>query len=195
MPKNANPIMIPDGELFYCPQFLSTAKADKFYEYFLNKIKWETGSVKVFGKIHTIPRKQAYFADQDKSYSYSGKTLPIQNWNPKLMEIKEMVAEFCNHPFNACLMNLYEDGTHSNGWHADNEKELGKNPVIASISLGETRTFQLKHNLTKKRIDIQLEHGSLLIMQGTLQHHWKHCLPKRKNVENARVNLTFRTII
>ena len=195
MPNVANQMEIPDGELFYFPNFLPSDKADDYNKYFIENIHWETGTIKIFGKEHNIPRKQAYFADPNKSYSYSGKTLHIQQWDEHLLEIKNTVSDFCQHKFNACLMNLYENGSHSNGWHADNEKELGKNPVIASVSLGEKRTFQLKHNHTKKRIDLPLEHGSLLLMQGTLQHHWKHCLPKRKNVEHARVNLTFRNIV
>lgn len=184
-----------DGELYYFKNFISQNDCEKLYQYFLNSIPWTKDTITVFGNTYDIPRKQAYFADAGMNYSYSGKKMNLLKWDPTLLEIKNKIENKLEVSFNACLMNLYETGEDSNGWHADNEKELGTNPTIASVSLGEERVFQIKHQATKSRKDLTLENGSLLHMAGEFQHHWKHCLPKRKNINKARINLTFRKII
>ena len=119
----------------------------------------------------------------------------VSEWNETLSEIKKKVEKISESSFNACLANLYRDGKDSNGWHADNEKELGKNPIIASLSFGATRTFKLKHLQTNEKIDIELTTGSLLIMGGEMQHYWKHQIPKTKKFKAPRINLTFRKLI
>lgn len=187
-------IPIQDGELYYRPLFIPQDEADRLYDYFVKNINWKGGTIQIFGKIHDIPRKQAYFADQGLDYGYSGKRLNTQDWDEEVLKLKEQLNTSFNIELNACLLNLYRDGKDSNGWHADDEAELGKNPVIASISLGEERDFLIKHKETGDSKKLLLEHGSLLIMGGAMQHHWKHALPKRKKVVNPRVNLTFRRV-
>lgn len=188
-------IKIKDAILFWDEHFLSNNLADKYFEYFHTKINWQQTDIKIFGKVHQTPRKEAYFADKGKDYGYSGKKLEIQPWDKKVFELKSRIEKLTDHKFNACLMNLYKNGLHSNGWHADNEKELGENPIIASLSLGATRKFDLKHNQTKEKIRFQLNNGSLLIMDSGCQNHWKHQIPKEKKIEKPRINLTFRFIL
>lgn len=185
---------VKDGWVIWEPDFYQGTEADQYYEYLLNELPWKGGKIKLFGKEHDIPRKQVFFADQELSYSYSGKSLPKSEWDERVIQIKSNVEESTNTKYNACLANLYRDGKDSNGWHADNEKELGNDPVIASLSFGVSRKFHLKHNHTKEKISFELSHGSLLIMGGSLQHHWKHQIPKSKKVDDARVNLTFRKL-
>lgn len=186
---------IKNGWYIWEPHFFQSNQADQHYKKLLSDLNWQSGAIKIFGKIHPIPRKQVLFADEGHTYGYSGKELTVENWNQTVFFIKKRIEDASGFEFNACLANLYRNGQDSNGWHADNERELGKNPVIASVSLGETRKFQLKHQITKQRIDIPLKHGSLLIMGGEMQHFWKHQIPKTKKVVEPRVNLTFRKLI
>ncbi len=185
---------VRDGWIIWEPNFIDSINAHEYLSYFTTELPWLGGKIQVFGKEYEIPRKQVFFADDDLSYSYSGKTLPKSSWDEKVVEIKNSIESNLDDTFNACLANLYRDGNDSNGWHSDNEKELGINPLIASISLGETRRFYLKHNKTKEKISLDLSHGSLLIMGGALQHHWKHHVPKSKKEMRPRVNLTFRKL-
>lgn len=185
---------VQDGWFIWEPDFFLTDEADAYYDYFLNHLQWTGGSIKIFGKQYEIPRKQAFYADDALSYSYSGKTLETSRWDPQLEKVRKIVEEKTGDSFNACLANLYRDGNDSNGWHADNEPELGKDPIIASLSFGETRKFHLRHNNTREKISFDLKHGSLLVMGGSMQHHWKHQVPKTKKVLQPRVNLTFRRI-
>lgn len=186
---------LKDGWIFYKENFLPPTEADKIFHHLLNTLKWESGEIKMFGKSIKIPREEVYFADKDKNYSYSGRKMDLKDWDEELLILKSKVEEFSLFKFNACLANLYRTGQDSNGWHADNEKMLGKNPVIASLSFGQERKFQLKHNNKQDKFQLKLNHGSLLIMGGGLQHFWKHQVPKEKNVINPRINLTFRNII
>lgn len=188
-------INISNGWLVWDPDFLTSDESDSLMEYFLNNLNWQGGEIKLFGKKHEIPRRQVMFADDGFHYSYSGKQLKINPWDLKVYSIKKRIEDEFGVEFNACLANLYRDGQDSNGWHADNEKELGENPIIASVSFGITRKFQLKHITSNERKTIELSHGSLLIMGGEMQHHWKHQVPKTKKVNQARVNLTFRKIV
>src|SRR5690606_7620397 len=125
---------------------------------------------------------------------FSGITLQPHPWNELLLKIKNKIEPLCGVSFNSVLLNRYRDGNDSISWHTDAEKELGKNPVIASVNFGEERVFQLKHMETSERIDILLKHGSLLVMMGELQHFWKHQVPKSKKPMKERINLTFRVI-
>lgn len=185
---------VRDGWYIWVPDFLEKQYADDLYSDLLSNYQWQGGTVKLFGKEYTIPRKQLYFADEGKNYGYSGHRLTISPWTNALKELKALISEKSDYTFNACLGNLYRDGNDSNGWHADNEKELGDQPTIASVSLGATRKFDLKHQQTKERISLPLNHGSLLIMGGAMQRCWKHQIPKERNILEARVNLTFRFI-
>ncbi len=185
---------LKDGAVDWFPDFLDRKLADSFFEYCYHQLKWESGTVKIFGREHVIPRKQIYYADDGITYGYSGKRLKPYSWDPRVLAIKEKIQVLTGDHYNACLMNLYRDGNDSNGWHADDEKELGSCPTIASVSLGVERPFHLKHKATKEKQTFQLTHGSLLVMRGALQHYWKHQIPKSKRIHRPRVNLTFRKV-
>lgn len=192
--KDIKPIKINDGEYIYVPNFYKKELANKYLARLLSDIHWKQESMKMYGKEIPFPRLTAWYGDQDKSYSFSGITLQPHPWSPGLLQIKKDIEPIADVSFNSVLLNRYRDGNDSISWHTDAEKELGKNPVIASVNFGAERKFQLKHKETKERFDIVLQHGSLLIMQGELQHYWKHQIPKSKRVKEERVNLTFRVI-
>lgn len=193
----SDPILLnlPDAEIVYYPNFFDKRDADAIFEQLLNEIPWQQDDIKVFGKTHPQPRLTALFGNDGKPYSYSNIKMQPHPWNMLLQKIKSLVEDCSETNFTSVLLNQYRNGKDSNGWHADNEKELGTNPVIASLSFGAERTFQLKHNsdLSLKK-SIVLEHGSLLIMKGTTQHFWKHQIPKTSKPISSRVNLTFRVI-
>lgn len=185
---------IQNGWFIWIPDFLKEEYADQLFSDLLENYNWQGGTIKLFGKVYEIPRKQLYFATQGKNYGYSGHRLPISPWTDRLAQLKQLISASSGYTFNVCLANLYRDGNDSNGWHADNEKELGENPIIASVSMGVTRRFDLKHQKTKERISFKLNHGSLLIMGGEMQHYWKHQIPKERKIIDPRINLTFRYI-
>jgi alkylated DNA repair dioxygenase AlkB len=187
-------IELEDTHLLYFPKFLSSIEADFWFSFLSKKIEFEAGEITLFGKTYTKPRLEAFYAENELTYSYSGKKMKTQPFFTELDELKKRVETISNLNFNAVLINLYRDGMDSNGWHADDEKELGEDPCISSISLGAERIFELKHNQTKKKIKLKLEHGSLLCMMEGSQRFWKHQLPKDKTVEIPRINLTFRKI-
>ena len=186
---------LPDAEIIYYPDFFGKEKADTFFEKLKAEIPWQQDDITVFGKTYPQPRLTALFGNEGKPYSYSNITMKPNPWNALLMFIKNKVEEVCNENFTTVLLNYYRDGKDSNGWHADNEKELGINPVIASVSFGVERSFHLQHNSIKEqKLKINLEHGSLLIMKGPTQHFWKHQIPKTAKPIGSRINLTFRII-
>jgi alkylated DNA repair dioxygenase AlkB len=148
----------------------------------------------MYGKKVDFPRLTAWYGDNDKPYTFSGITLAPKIWTKELLEIKQKIETESKVNFNSVLLNLYRSGNDSISWHTDAEKELGINPVIASVNFGATRKFQLRHIKTKEKIEIELTHGSLLIMQGELQHFWQHQVPKTSKVVSERINLTFRVI-
>lgn len=190
-----NSIPISDGILQYAPSFIPSEKATDLLEKLIECIDWRQEEMKMFGKIVQFPRLTAWYGDPEAAYRYSGTTFQPTPWIPALLSLREKIQQAVNHSFNSVLLNYYRDGQDSMGWHADNEKELGRNPVIASFNLGASRPFQLKHNTLGGKQEIILEHGSLLIMAGALQHHWKHQIPKRKKIQEPRINLTFRQIL
>ena len=158
-------------------------------------INWQHNQIKLFGKTIYEPRFSAWYGDNHASYTYSGVERRPVAWTPLLQKIKQDIEQIVSRTFNSVLLNWYRDGQDSMGWHADDEKELGNNPLIASLSLGANRDFQLHRKTdTKQKVTISIQNGSLLVMGGSLQHHWKHALPKRKNIQKPRINLTFRTI-
>ena len=170
-------------------------KKDLWFESCLHNLNWETGFIKIFGKTHQIPRLQAWHADDGINYKYSGKKLQRHDWNNTLLEIKKIIESITSFKFNSVLANLYRDGNDSMGLHSDDEKELGKNPVIASLSLGESRDIYFKHKKNKSSLVISQTSGQLLVMRGRTQAYWKHEIKKEKKVLLPRVNLTFRNII
>lgn len=185
---------ITNGEYIFIPNFYDKITADKFLDHLISDIKWKQESMNMYGKEIPFPRLTAWYGDSDRPYSFSGITLQPNPWSAGLLKIKKDIEEKANVNFNSVLLNRYRDGNDSISWHTDAEKELGQNPVIASVNFGAERKFQLKHKDTNEKIEILLKHGSLLIMQGELQHFWKHQVPKTKKVTTERVNLTFRVI-
>jgi alkylated DNA repair dioxygenase AlkB len=148
----------------------------------------------MYGKEVLFPRLTAWYGDSDRPYSFSGITLNPLPWTEELLKIKKKIETKTSAIFNSVLLNKYRDGSDSISWHTDDEKELGKNPIIASVTFGGTRNFQLRHRDTGEKINLELSHGSLLIMQGELQHFWRHQIPKTKKQVDPRINLTFRVI-
>ena len=185
---------VENGEYIYLSHFFNTVDSNRYFTHFLESIHWKQEEMKIYGKTVKFPRLTAWYGDNDKPYTFSGITLTPENWTKELVAIKELVEERCQTVFNSVLLNLYRDGSDSISWHTDAEKELGEHPVIVSVSFGATRKFQLRHKETKERIDIELQHGSVLIMQGALQHYWQHQIPKTKKQVGKRINLTFRYI-
>lgn len=186
---------LPDAAIIYYPHFFDKKEADAILEQLTNNIPWQQDDIRVFGKIHRQPRLTALFGNEGKSYSYSNIKMQPHPWTLLLQNIKSYVESVSDTNFTTVLLNQYRDGKDSNGWHADNEKELGANPIIASVSFGAERIFQLKHNsISGLKQNILLEHGSLLLMKGTTQHFWKHQIPKTAKPIGSRINLTFRVI-
>lgn len=186
---------LPDAEIIYFPAFLSREEADSLFLELLQNIPWQQDEISVYGKKHLQPRLTALYGNEGKPYSYSNIKMQPHNWTLPLQKIKSLVENICETYFTTVLLNYYRDGNDGNGWHADNEKELGINPIIASLSLGAERNFQLKHNLdSSQKKNIVLENGSLLLMKGSTQHFWKHQVPKTAKTIGSRINLTFRVI-
>nr|WP_315171152.1 alpha-ketoglutarate-dependent dioxygenase AlkB [uncultured Flavobacterium sp.] len=186
---------VPDASIIYYPNFFSNEEAAILFDTLQKEIPWQQDDIKVYGKVYPQPRLTALFGNEGKSYSYSNITMHPHKWSPLLMSIKEKVEKATEAIYSTVLLNYYRDGRDSNGWHADNEKELGINPIIASLSFGAERVFQLKHNhLQNQKINLTLKHGSLLLMKGTTQHFWKHQIPKTTKPIGPRINLTFRII-
>lgn len=186
---------LPDAEIIYFPAFLSKDVADSLFLELLENTPWQQDEITVYGKKHLQPRLTALYGNEGKPYSYSNITMQPHHWTITLQKIKSLIENISNTNFTTVLLNYYRNGSDSNGWHADNEKELGKNPVIASLSLGAERSFHLKHNTdVNQKKNIILEDGSLLLMKGTTQHFWKHQIPKTTKTIGSRINLTFRVI-
>ncbi len=191
---NSNNQLPCDGELHYHPHFLAPQFADMIFQQLNTQLEWREETLMIMGKPVIAPRLVCWYGDQKAVYSYSGITHKPLQWIPVLSQIKHQIHQHCDLDFNSVLANLYRNGQDSMGWHADKEKQLGVNPVIASLSLGAERLFKLRHRKKRQSVDINLEHGSLLIMAGSLQHHWRHCIPKTHRPVTPRINLTFRLI-
>lgn len=185
---------IKNGEYLFYPNFFTKTESDLFLKNLLTEIDWKQESMNMYGKQVEFPRLTAWYGENDKPYSFSGITLAPKIWTKELLEIKEKLESLSKVKFNSVLLNRYRSGNDSISWHTDAEKELGQNPVIASVSFGATRKFQLRHKETKEKLEIELTHGSLLVMQGELQHFWQHQIPKTKKDISERINLTFRVI-
>ncbi len=186
---------LKDGKAVYYPQLFSEEKSNFYLKHLLENISWQQDDISLFGRTYRQPRLTALYANNDKPYSYSNITMYPHKFTSELLRIKEVVESIVKEEFTSCLLNLYRNGDDSNGWHADDEKELGKNPTIASVSFGVERMFHLKHKTDPKlKYKIILENGSLLIMSGSTQHNWLHQIPKTKKKVGKRINLTFRII-
>ncbi|QXV63994.1 alpha-ketoglutarate-dependent dioxygenase AlkB [Mucilaginibacter sp. 21P] len=187
-------VKIANGEYRFLPEFYTMVESDRYFRVLMEQAEWKQESMKMYGKTILFPRLTAWYGETDKPYSFSGITLQPLPWLPELLEIRDRLQALTKTSFNSVLLNLYRSGNDSISWHTDAEPELGKDPVIGSVNFGATRTFQLRHKYTKEKIDIDLTHGSALIMQGQLQHFWQHQLPKTSKPVNDRINLTFRYI-
>ena len=186
---------IKDGEILYIPNFKKKNAADLLLKKLENTIPWRQDKITVYGKTYDQPRLTSLHSIQQKPYSYSNITMHPRAMTNELLQILTEIEHIKPNSYNSVLLNLYRNGKDSNGWHADNEKELGQNPVIASVSLGASRMFHLKHRYDKShKCKLLLESGSLLLMKGTTQHFWLHQVPKTKKQLGSRINLTFRYI-
>ena len=191
---NMGPNLLPrDGEAFYIPAFLPLERADAAFDELRRGVAWREEAIRIFGKQVLQPRQTAWYGDRD--YSYSNIVMQKRVWLPMLAELKSEVETSARVTFNGVLLNHYRDGQDSMGWHRDNEKELGERPVIASLSLGQSRRFVFRHRTDRSmKVEQTLEHGSLLVMRGLSQSAWEHALPKTTRSIGARINLTFRQL-
>jgi alkylated DNA repair dioxygenase AlkB len=182
----------------YWPDFLEPGLADRWFAELLNGLPWAQPEILIFGKRVPVPRREVWFGDLQAHYRYSGVDHTPLPWTPTLTELRHRLENHTGCAFNSVLINLYRDGRDANGWHSDDEKELGPEPVIASVSLGAARRFLLRptrrSGLDLPALEISLEHGSLLLMAGRTQSLWQHTIPKQLRVKEPRINLTFRLI-
>lgn len=191
-------IEISEGSMIYYKSGLvDKEESERMYKSLKDEeIEWETREIKMYGKTFEQPRKISYVADnKDLRYKYSGTLLEPKEYTKTVKRIKELIEEESGESFNSCLLNYYRDGKDSVSWHSDNEKEYGKEPTIASFTLGAERDFMLKEKKQDgKRMKFKLESGSLLIMSNRTQEDWLHQIPKRAGVKTGRINLTFRKV-
>lgn len=189
-------IPAPDADLRVLPVFYRKPDTDAFMQRLLDETPWQQEIITLWGKQHLQPRLSAWYGDPGSGYSYSGVVLAPHPWTETLLRIKADVETATDNRFNSVLLNLYRDENDSVGWHSDAEPELGNCPVIASLSLGESRTFRLRHRSRKdlKPLLLDLSDGSLLLMAGKTQHCWQHAVMKERQARGPRINLTFRLI-
>jgi alkylated DNA repair dioxygenase AlkB len=192
--KVSNNILNKDGIVNYYGKILSSVVANQYFDLLMQNIHWEKDQVIIFGKNITTKREVAWYGNSEYLYTYSNTTKRALGWTKELSKLKQIVEELAETKFNSCLLNLYHNGNEGMGWHSDDEKPLGKNNTIASLSFGAERKFSFKHKQTKQTVSLVLEHGSLLIMKGATQSNWLRSLPKSKNMTQPRINLTFRVI-
>ena len=186
----------PAGWIRLWPRFLSEQRAEQIFWQLAESLAWEQHAIRLFGRMVNQPRLTAFYGEPGVSYQYSSLRFSAIEWSGPLLDLACQVSEVAGERFNSVLCNYYRDGQDSMGWHADDEPELGDNPVIASVSLGASRRFDLKpkSDTTDQKHSIWLESGSCLLMGGDLQHHWLHQIPKTKRIHEPRINLTFRWI-
>jgi len=187
-------ILPKDGVTEYYGKVFSDEECEKYYQYLFSHIPWENDEAVIFGKLIYTKRKVAWFGEKEFEYTYSNRTKYAKLWTPELLELKQRCEEVSGETYNSCLLNLYHDGSEGMAYHSDAEKDLKKHGAIASLTFGAARKFSFKHKLSKERIDILLDNGSVLVMKGTTQENWLHRLPPTTKVKTPRVNLTFRTI-
>lgn len=185
---------LPQG-FAYFPNLISFQKGLDLYEHLISALQWHQPTIQVYGKSHPIPRLQCFVADDDVHYAYSNHHLDNHSWTKPLAAMRSKLQSHYNQSFNALLLNWYRDGHDTMGWHSDDEAELGAEPLIISISLGDARKFKIKHKTTGQQWELMLEHGSCLVMSGSSQQLFQHSLPKQSKVKGGRINLTFRSIV
>lgn len=185
-----------DAEVVMYERVLEAPEAERLFAALRAELPWRQDVIRVCGRECSIPRLQSWHGEPGARYAYSGLALEPLAWTPALLEARALVERVSKARFDSVLANLYRDGRDSNGWHADDEPELGARPLIASLSLGATRRFRLRHRAGRAApLSIELESGSLLKMSGDTQHAWQHSLPKTNAAVGERVNLTFRRVL
>lgn len=190
-------LLSEQGKVQYQGDFIDTALATHLFKDIQNTVTLRQEAISLFGKSVLQPRLTAWIADPEVEYEYSGLRSPAQTWTPLLLELKNRLEVALNHHFNGVLCNYYRNGQDYMGWHSDDEQSLGQQAVIASISLGAERRFDLRkkrQKMAESLSSVILQHGSLLVMSGQLQQYWQHRLPKQSHVDSPRINLTFRSI-
>lgn len=195
-PQNSmEKLVLGDGDVFYYPAFMGQDAADACYRELELATPWQQDTISFGGKPVLIPRLQAWYGEKNSRYGYSGLALNPLPWTPLLSDLRTQVEAAAGMPFNSVLVNFYRDGRDSVAWHSDDEKELGGEPVIASLSFGATRRFDLRHRHKKgHKFSCELANGSLLVMGKGIQHNWQHQVPKQPAVMQGRINLTFRRV-
>lgn len=188
---------LPDAQIDFWPSFFSPEDSGRLLRSLIESIPWKQNKIRFYGKESLVPRLESWHGDPGICYAYSGIQMKAKPWTQELLEIKNRIEKKSGTGFNSVLINYYRDGKDRVAWHSDDEKELGKNPVIGSVSLGAERKFKLRHKQYKQnglKHEVILKNGSLLLMQGETQHHWLHEIPRTAIPTDARVNLTFRVI-
>lgn len=189
-----------DGSALLNESWVDLDTADELFSRLMKEVPWQSHDLVLFGKKMTEPRLSAWVADEGVAYSYSGVRRVPEPWTPALRDVRSrceasLAGAFPRVTFNSVLANLYRSGDDSMGWHADDEPELGPTPIIASLSLGDERRFDFRHRTTGENVRVNLPHGSMLVMSGKTQTHWKHCLAKTKASRSPRINLTYRLVL
>lgn len=195
--QNLNPeknLLPLDGTVNYYGRVLEPELANEFYNSLLHNIDWKNDEAVIFGKKILTKRKVAWYGDKDFEYTYSKSTKTALPWTDDLLELKKIAEQKTGETYNSCLLNLYHSGDEGMAYHSDGEKDLKKNGAIASLSFGAERKFSFKHKYTGQKVELLLEHGSLLVMKDQTQSFWLHRLPPTKKISTPRINLTFRTI-
>lgn len=194
--KSLHNLLSKDGEAFYFSSFFTEDESQRYFLALEKEVAWKQEPIKICGKEVMQPRLTAWYGDPDKGYTYSGITMRPMPWNNTLIQIKEKIEKFSGVIFTGALLNFYRNENDSMGWHRDNEKELGINPSIGSVSFGATRTLNFRHFFDKKlKTSVDLADGSFLLMKGETQHYWQHSISKKSHSIGPRINLTFRTIL
>ena len=186
---------LPGAELRYAPEWLPVDLADELFATLRQSVPWETHRIRLFGRWVDSPRLSCWIGDAEAAYTYSGTRFEPHPWPVALQELRRGLADELGCEFNSVLANRYRDGRDCMGWHSDNEATLGVKPVIASMSLGASRRFVLKHRQGRPKFELALPHGSLLVMAGETQTHYQHALPRTARPVGERINLTFRRIL
>lgn len=186
---------LPQADVTLYERFFTKKESDMLYNYLIENINWQQDHMRIYGKKVELPRLTAWYGDTKRPYSYSGIGMETQLWTEELLFIKSRVETVAATNFSGVLLNYYRNGQDSVSWHTDNEKMLGKDPIIGSVTFGATRLFQMRHRTNKEqKISIPLTHGALLLMKGSTQLFWEHQVPKTNKTIFPRINLTFRVL-
>jgi alkylated DNA repair dioxygenase AlkB len=186
---------LPDADVRLWRQAFQPVAADEMLALLRSRIDWQQEDIVIFGERRRVPRLVVWHGDPGTAYTYSATVHEPLPWTPELQRVRHRAEELTGHRYNSVLLNLYRDGRDGMGWHADDEPELGREPVIASVSLGATRRFKLRHRGSRPAANaLDLAHGDLLLMAGATQRHYVHAVPKTARPVGTRVNLTLRWV-